>query len=211
MKKIIICILIICAFHQIKSQIINEIKQVSGLCISKIDWSNKGTTQRFFDAKNIGIMTEIEISYLKHKYWIINTGFNYTQRGGSKKYEIKSIDNPDGGIGQDVYRFYFNYLSLKTTFRLKYPLGILIPSFYIGPRIDYLVSSSDSYKEFNKVNYGFDTGIELFVSINDYFSTGVGYIYSYQLKEIRNEDEVLSSINPIYCHIISFGIRVTLN
>ncbi|MEI7504495.1 MAG: outer membrane beta-barrel protein [Paludibacter sp.] len=153
MKKVFLVFLLFLIFQNMKGQK-NEIGQETGISISSVDWTSSNTES--YSKKIFGLTSGFKIGYLNHKYWNLNSGLYYAQRGGCE--QVKLIDINGIPQGEETSRFEFNYLTINTTFNTKYQTKVVNPCIFVGPRFDFLISSTITSKEFNKINYGVDFG-----------------------------------------------------
>lgn len=178
-KRAIIVLLAIIGL-QANCQVINDINLSSGISISKIDWSDK-----MYDKAIIGYSTSFVVGYLEHNYWEINSKIGFYQIGGKDKIDF--TDESGNIISKATSRFYFNYFNFNTTFKVKYRFDKFEPYLCFGPRIDWLASSTMSYKssgsgyDFKDFNYGLDCkgGVLFFADDRFFLSGNIGYSKSF--------------------------------
>jgi len=173
MKRIILgCVALVIVLSS-KAQ---TFRILTGLSVSKTDWS---AGYYGYNDNLVSISSGFEVNYFEHKLWRINSRIGYVERGGmyKDKYSTKSY-------------FFMNYATINTTLAFKIHTKNLDPYFSVGPRFDYLLSSSCysslTYYHFNKINYGFDLGLGADKSITDKFLIGLDITYSHQINDIIN-------------------------
>ncbi len=186
MKRTIIFLLVIIGL-QANCQVINDINLSSGISISKIDWNVLDNI--LYDKAILGYSTGFAIGYLEHNYWEINSKIGFYQIGGKEKTEYADLYG--NKYGSSTTRFYFNYFNFNTTFKVKYRINKFEPYLCIGPRIDWLASSTMSYKssdsdsdsgsDFKDFNYGLDCkgGVLFFADERFFLSGNIGYSMSF--------------------------------
>ena len=186
MRKIIIVIVFMVCFTETKSQIVCGIYQKTGVTISQIDWNVMNLD--IYTKTVLGITSGIGLTFLNNKYWNLNFQLMILQVGGKEKVDL--LDIYRNKIGEQITRFYFNYLTLNTTFRVRLPLDFLVPSIELGPRIDYLVWSDIDYDDYKKYNYGFDIGILISKALNEKLDLGFETTYNLQLNKIAKKENL---------------------
>jgi len=202
MKKMFFAIFALFIFSYGKSQIISEIKQYTGLSISSVYFYDDHETGGTFLPYNgirykknlLSVSTGFQVSYLKHKFWQLNSRLYYFERGGSEKLEL--VDPYYNKTGEyELNRFSANYLSFNTTFEIKQYTKIANPYIFLGPRFDILVSRN--WRNLNEYNYGFDLGSGIEKSIKNKYLIGIDLLYSYQIRSISDSYwEYIYSIKP---------------
>ncbi len=200
MRKSSILLIFIILVFRLDGQVINNINLFSGISFSKITWNTNGLT--LYERPIIGYSTGLKIGYLEHNYWTCNTKIRFYQLGGSDKVTL--VDANGNNIEDITTRFYFNELGINATIQVKYPINKFIPFIYLGPRLDFLLSSSQSFKDIEKNNYGLDFGIGLSYHLTDkvFLTSDIGY--SLLIRKIVNKTNC--TLNPDINMLIEVGI-----
>ncbi len=204
MKKIIIIVVFIITSAEIESQIIHSIYQRTGISISQIDWNV--INDDIYTQAVTGIVTGFGVAFLNNKYWNLNSQIMILQVGGKDKILLR--DEYGNTIDEQTSRLYFNYLTLNTTIRVKFPLVFLVPSIKVGPRIDYLMWSDISYDNFKKYNYGLDVGILISKALNEKLDLGLETTYNLQLNKIAKTENLIVKSDEIFA--ITLGLEYNL-
>lgn len=133
------------------------IKLQGGTSFSKLDWELKGTNvDPFFSETFIGYSFFAGLDYLDKQYYNLSSNMGMIRKGGKGEVELTDINGDL--IGETVTeKPTLDYFSINTTFDLKYRIKEAVSPFIsIGPRLDYLVSSSkifDDLKDIDELNH----------------------------------------------------------
>jgi hypothetical protein len=187
--------------NSVKSQIIQGVKISSGIAISGIDYQLNNNVP-VFNKELIGLTTGLEVSYFDHQLWKLNSRISYTERGGTDIFILS--DQNGNKTGEESSRFLFNYMSLNTTIDFRYKTSLFEPNISIGPRIDYLINSTNSSDKYKKMNYGFDLGLGFDKNVFDKLVLSLDFIWSYQINKIA--DNSVFVVTPKGGYLINFGI-----
>lgn len=131
------------------------IKIQAGTSISKLDWQLKGVTiGSIYDETLIGYSIFAGVDYLDKRYFNLSSNIGMIRKGGKDEFAL--MDQNGVLTGQTITeKATLDYLSINTMIDLKYRIKeIVLPFISIGPRFDYLVSSSkhfDSLKEIDEL------------------------------------------------------------
>lgn len=141
-----------------------SLKIQAGISSSSLDWKLVNGAMKMYEQKITGHSLFIGLDYLQKKYFNLSSNIGIIRKGGEDNH-IFSTDPfgmPLVGIKQKAT---LDYLSVNTTFDLKYPIKEkLFPFVSFGPRLDYLTSSNSNLnslketKELNKLSYGINIG-----------------------------------------------------
>jgi hypothetical protein len=91
-------------------------------------------------------------------------------------------------------------LGINTTLKAKYQIANFLPFIYIGPRIDFLLSSTQSSNNYKDFNYGFDCGIGLTYNLIDNLFLISDFGFGFRVNEIANY------VKPSGNILIDFGL-----
>jgi hypothetical protein len=90
----------------------------------------------------------VGIEYFERKYWSISSNIGYLRNGGKEPYPI--LDYNGNLISMTTASARFDYLSVNTTFNLKFPIEERwIPFLGIGPRVDFLINHDHTFSYFD--------------------------------------------------------------
>ena len=137
------------------------IKFQPGISLSNTDLKYNSGYWQYSNKTLIGYSMFIGIDYLNDKYYNLSTNVGVVKKGGTV-----TATAPD----EPIWRFNLNldYLSLNTTFEVKYPLKYRITPFLsYGPRLDYLLNDN-SLSGYNQFNYGILMGGGLKYDVNNF-------------------------------------------
>jgi len=96
-----------------------------------------------------GLYVGVNVEFFHHQYFSFVTEAGFSMKRNTYYRQDKSID----------------YLYLAPMLKVRYEFGRIIPSIYIGPRVDYMLT--DSYENaipFGKTNdfiFGISSGVDL--------------------------------------------------
>ena len=120
----------------------------------------------------LGYSYLIGLEYLDKKYFNLSTNLGMLRKGGRETarafYTYRNgvdeyIDNPGVSvivINDEISTL--DYLSLNTTFDLKYPINeIFTPFISFGPHLDYLISKGGIFKNFEQAIESKSVGVIL--------------------------------------------------
>jgi hypothetical protein len=111
------------------------LKIQGGTSISKLEWEAFNNT--FFDQTLIGYSIFAGIDYFDKKYFNFSSNIGMVRRGG--KDEIQFFDEHALPIGYKTEKATLDYLSINTTFDVKYRIKKSVTPFIsFGPRCDIL-------------------------------------------------------------------------
>ncbi len=151
-NKFFLVAFIILPIFRLSAQVV---KIQPGISLSSLNWK---TTSRYpFDKTIIGYSALVGIDYLNKKNFNLSTNIGVIKKGGSDNVQYTDASGNPLYIKKTTISL--NYISFNTTAELKYPIaGKLIPFIGMGPRLEYLTTSSilNTYNrgEVNKFSYG---------------------------------------------------------
>jgi hypothetical protein len=127
-----------------------------GTSFSKLDWELKGiNVDPFLTETLIGYSFFAGLDYLDKQYFNLSSNIGMIRKGGKGEVELTNI-NGDLTDETVTVKPNLDYFSINTTFDLKYRIKEAVSPFIsIGPRLDYLVSSSkmfDDLKDMDELN-----------------------------------------------------------
>ena len=152
------------------------------------------------------------LEYLEHKFWSISSNVGIVTKGGKEPYEKYDINGNDLGPGSASEAF--TYVSVNTTFNLRYPFGKgWAPYFALGPRFDYLLSHDHMFQYFdvpgmvNKISYGATAAVGIRYSLS-------GFLLGVRWEHLFNFNHLVSQSweeNNTETSIVSLtvGVRLT--
>lgn len=181
MKKLVFLGFILFTFKA-NSQIINNVYLSSGISVSSIDLNTIGITQ--YDKSLVGFTSNVRADYLGQSHWSLHSKFGFTQIGGRDK--TTWVDASGYKIEDVTSRYYFNYLNFSTAFKYKCSWGKFDPFMLIGPRIDYLLSSTVSSKSYEDFNVGGDMGCGLAWHVDDHLMLLLNLEYGIRFNDIMD-------------------------
>lgn len=132
------------------------IKFQGGISISNLDWTfTMEKLGPLYNETLIGYSIFMGADYLDKKYFNLSSNIGMIRKGG--KGEVQLSDHNGILLGQTIIdKAALDYLSLNTTFDVKYKIKELVAPFIsVGPRVDYLFNWSnqfDGLEEINKLN-----------------------------------------------------------
>ena len=135
----------------------------SGITLSKLQWTLGNSDFGSYDKVKIGSSTFVGIDYLDKTYFNVSSNLGFITKGGKETINIR--DESGIILSEKVEKASLNYVSLNSTFNIKYPIKEkIIPFVSLGPRVDYLLSYSNDFDciedidALNKINYGLIVG-----------------------------------------------------
>lgn len=145
-----------------------------GTTISKLDYKLNGYNVVYLDELLIGHSFFLGANYFEKDYFFLSSNIGTIRKGGTDEISTTSVDHPDGNpTGTISEKGTFDYLSLNTSFNLKYSINDMITPFIsVGPRLDYLIKHNDEFKELEERDelsstiYGLNIGCGLIYTIS---------------------------------------------
>jgi hypothetical protein len=136
-----------------------------GPSFSNLNWNKSGADDYIFDEGIIGFNFLLGLDYLDFRYFNLTSNIGILQKGGTGS--LTDLQNPEG-ITESSATTILNYVTFNTMFVAKLPVkDRVVPFIHIGPRLDYLVSYSQTFNLFsqftetdqlNKTMYGLVAG-----------------------------------------------------
>jgi hypothetical protein len=143
---------------------------------------NIGIFLRFLDLKNIDFETQL----------------SYLQKGGENKYEITTINQPNGTGEFLTFEIQFEYTQLGLGIRPKYSTNTVDAYSYIGGSLDYLLGVKNIIipkNQFKDFVFGYAMGVGL--SFNEIlnnpiflevvYNSDISKVYQTQGLDIKNK------------------------
>ncbi len=135
------------------------LKIQSGISISNLDWKLGSYDWKYDNEKLIGYSFSVGLDYLDKKYYNLSSNITLLKKGGKVTATAENVSDRILQVNMD-------YLSLNTTFELKYPIrNKITPFISYGPRLDMLLNEM-YLTNYNKYNYGLLLGGGLKYDIN---------------------------------------------
>ena len=123
------------------------LKIQGGTSISKLTYTLKGiTADPLFEETYVGACFFAGMDYVNKPYFNLSTNVGWINKGGKDEFPVVNEIGELTGETRTVTPT-LDYLSVNTTFNLKYPVKEkFVPFLCLGPRFDYLVKSSKEFK-----------------------------------------------------------------
>ena len=154
----------------------------SGLVASKLDWEASSFTNSAYNSYRQSIPVFIGFDYLNKKYFNLSSQVGYVEKGGQGAgTRLNGVDFKS--------ETWAKYVSFNTCGNVKYQFDKRITVYAnIGPRIDFLVDSDNSFFKvyqknngLNKINVGLTYGAGIKYRVNKTiigFSTNRNYNFN---------------------------------
>lgn len=130
-----------------------------GLSFSKMDYDIKGLDEKLYDKQITGYSFLVGTDYFETKYFNLSSNIGVLRKGGQDEIMFSNENGDD--LGYRTVETTLDYITINTTIDLTYGLEHLGDPFVgIGPRLDYLINYSDTFKDLdesgdlNKYNIG---------------------------------------------------------
>lgn len=122
----------------------------SGVSLSSTNWSAGSLNLESGKKNHIGYSIFAGCDYFDKTYFNLASHIGLVQKGG---FEIDPYA-PNGELTEiSTLTGRLNYLSINTTFELKYPIKDKIKPFIsFGPHFDYLISHDNIYDDLEKID-----------------------------------------------------------
>ncbi len=167
------------------------IKLQGGTSISKLNWELKGiNVDPFYHETLIDYSIFVGLDFFEEQYFNLSSSIGMIRKGGKSEFPL--FDENLELIGQIMQKPFLDYLSINTTIDLKYELiKAISPFLSFGPRLDYLINSSnhfDSLKDINelkKYTFGLIIGVGLRYDLSK-FHLGLRSDYYYDFTKIAD-------------------------
>ena len=175
------------------------LKFQAGVSGSSLDWKIVNGTVQQYKQKITGHSIFIGLDYLQKKYFNLSSNIGILRKGGEED-NIFFTDPFGQPLIGEKQKATLDYLSINTTFDLKYPIKEkLFPFVSLGPRLDYLTSNNDRFnslkeaKELNKFSYG--------------INMGAGFQYQFLRFRIGIRGDYLLNLNHISDYTVTNMMR----
>jgi len=147
------------------------IKVQGGISISKMNWEVPiGSVPTIFDKTFIGYSIYAGVDYLDKEYFNLSSNIGMIRKGG-KDDEVYFYEKPDVFIGS-INKLTLDYLSINTTFDVKYPIKEKVSPFIsVGPRLDFVLKRSiifDKMEELRNISVGLLLGAGVKYDISNF-------------------------------------------
>jgi hypothetical protein len=81
----------------------------------------------------------------------VSSNIGFLRKGGKDSFILRN--ETEEQVGEIIVKAKLDYLSVNTTFDLKFPIkDRIFPFISIGPRFDYLISCSHEFYQLNQIN-----------------------------------------------------------
>ena len=177
----------------------------AGTSLSSLDWNIITNNYKIPGNRIVGQSIFFGFDYAEKRSFNLSRNIGSIRKGSRQKGFI--IDSFGNVIERKNIPFALDYLTLNTTLDLKYPIkDKVVPFISIGPRIDYIISTSDNFKalkDMDELNM-FSCGINL----------GIGIKYQFSRFQIGMRGDYLYNFNKIsdyYNPIDLTGLKVSDN
>lgn len=178
----------------------------NGLSISQLDFSTTTNAEVGYETR-YGYSSRLYLEFSEHKYWSLNSGIGYIQKGGKDYLYYKPEGQP---VEEYPMIVNLDYLTFDFQFKAKYSIKKFIPFITLGPKINYLVFGHplDFVKDdINNIAYGFDYSAGISFDL-DVFEFLIGYKGDYNMSYIHKSDDYEYTDNT---SLIFFDILIPLN
>ncbi|MCX6303513.1 MAG: outer membrane beta-barrel protein [Bacteroidetes bacterium] len=187
-----------------------------GASVSNLNWVNSASVDQVFNKNNIGFDLLLGLDYLDHTYFNLSTNLGYVQKGGAGSLLNTSFQSPEGFTETDVSTK-LNYVTVNTLFEVKVPVkNLVVPFIHVGPRVDYLVSYTQSYNLFehftlddqlHKTIYGVIGGAGIDFRIKR-FKVGVVFDYYWNFNKLVDYTNDFDNYNQVYDRTFTLNLQV---
>lgn len=125
----------------------------AGTSISKLNWELSAlNTKSIYNKTLLSYSALVGVNYIDKKYFNLSSNIGLIKRGGKAN---RYLNDSGGKLTGEVIteKPALDYLTFNTTIDLKYPLNEKLVSFIsCGPRIDYLLNSSNHFDILSNMN-----------------------------------------------------------
>lgn len=125
----------------------------AGKSFSSLNWDAGLSTIDKTNKTLVGYSYFVGVDYLDRKYFNLSCNFGIIKKGGQITKTVVTASGMQ--LYDESFSSTLDFISINTTFVLKYSFYHLIPFLSAGPRFDYLLND---YGEYNKSNYGLILG-----------------------------------------------------
>ncbi|TAE87612.1 MAG: hypothetical protein EAY81_03815 [Bacteroidetes bacterium] len=203
-----IALALICVSASIQGQVITI---QSGLALSKLDWKANSGNIRLYDNYRQSTPVFIGVDYFNKKYFNLSSNVGYVEKGG----EVAGIQVNGSDFKIETW---VRYISLNTCGNVKYQLDKRLTIFAnIGPRIDFLIDSDNSFFKvyqksngLNKINVGLTYGAGIKYRINKTivgFSTNSNYNFN-QIVDLSGSGNRITINDQTLLLLFSIGYEI---
>ena len=160
-----------------------QTKIKGGITLSSLSW-DISRNSKYISKTLLGYSASIGMDYFDRTYYNLSFSMGVLRKGGVVRVSSYMYDGTES--------IQLDYVSFNTTIDFKYPIKKLAPFVSIGPRVDYIISHDDSFKNINK----FSTGVLLGAGIKYNFSKiQIGFQADYFMNFNRIVNQPSSSDN----------------
>lgn len=125
----------------------------AGTSVSKLNWElSTLSTKSIYNKTLLSYSVLVGVNYIDKKYFNLSTNMGVLKRGGKAD---RYMNDKDGKLIGEPTREKpaLDYFTFNTTIDLKYPLNDKLVSFVsFGPRVDYLLNSSNHFNILSNMN-----------------------------------------------------------
>ncbi len=185
-----------------------------GPSFSDLNWNKSGADKYIFDEGIIGFNFLLGLDYLDYKYFNLTSNLGVVQKGGTGS--LNPLQFPEG-LSETTATTVLNYVTFNTMFEAKLPVkDLVVPFIHIGPRLDYLVSYSQTFNLFsqftetdqlNKTMYGLIAGAGIDFKIKR-FKVGIVFDYYKNFNKIVDYTSDTGKSDQIDDHTCTLNLQV---
>lgn len=192
MKKIAILIILITSSisQQINAQIIKEIGIKTGASVSKQNWTYKSINVEQDKDYRTGLNVALNLEWFNSDYVTLLSEIGYIQKGTKEKIMSSSVGDPATPLSK-TFETRFDYLYFSPQLKIRKDFNKLTPYVFVGPRIDYYLSSKSDFdlsvveKQFKEIMYGLNYGVGIAYRIKQ-ISLGLEFANFYDFTDVMN-------------------------
>lgn len=200
--------LIICS--QTNAQLIRSYGLDVGIVEASQDWNYSGIFEGIdiFNQSRMGLGIVGYIEWFNFPYISVITEVGYNQNGSKDKFEVTTIEFPDGTGEYKTFTPRFDYISIPLMIKLRYEIPFIIIYGFTGPRIDILIGhnkdASGVVDGFKSTETGYNFGIGIEYPIMNRYRVGSEIRYSIS-NQYACSSQYLTIKNNSIVYLVTFG------
>lgn len=150
--------------QEINAQILRDIGIKTGTSISKQNWTYNSINVEQNKDYRTGLNFALNLEWFNNDYVTLMTDIGYIQKGTKEEIMSTTIDNPESKSSK-TFDTRFDYLYFSPQLKIRKEFNKLTPYVFVGPRIDYYLSSKSDFdlsvveKYFKEIMFGLNYGI----------------------------------------------------